>query len=401
MKKSITFAVALSVTICAIAANTVSQRNFFDQLTSQLKDQQDFAATATFEVLLPTSEFPVVYDIRMASSANRQDNLAPADYLIEWSLSKDGNSSEGFSSTFTGHHYRYRDHRLQEYHYGCDSVVFAPNGDVSRGVQNQAQFCDLLPQYIGNAFATMNTDSTYIYNVHSDTIISGQRSIAIDGVRSFGGVEAMEFLYVFDRDLLPVKSEFVSNPGQIGEQLITITYEYSDETPLGVARSEDELISRYPEVFEKYRESSFRIDNLPGRRLPEFTAPTTTGERYTFTKDNHFAFPTVIAILDSSVGSAEMTIKQLREAIDALPMEINLIFAFINNNVDSIEAISGSPREGEHMLMSARGLARDCGVTDTPVILICDRSATVKDLKIGFNNDISDFVIQKMALMSH
>ena len=72
--------------------------------------------------------------------------------------------------------------------------------------------------------------------------------------------------------------------------------------------------------------------------------------------------------------------------------------AFVNNKIETIESLTGGIRPGEHLLMSARGLARDCGISSMPVILICDRNATVKDLMIGFNNDIDDFVIQKTAL---
>lgn len=396
MKKVITLAAVASIAFGSYAARNIS----LNDLASYLSGMQEYSSSATFEVLLPTSEFPVVYNIRMASSADEENNLAAADYLLEWTLSKDGNSSEGFSATLPGHHYRYRDHRLQEYHYNPDSIVFAPGGDLSKGVQNQAQFCDLLPQYLGQTFASMTSDSTYKYIVHPDTVISGERLIAVEGVRSFQGVEALEFLYLLDRDFLPFKSEFVSNPGQVGEQLITVTYDYSDDMPLSVAQSEEDLIERYPEVFEKYRESSFRLDNLPGRRLPAFTAPTTTGERYELAKDGHFAVPTVVAILNSEVSSAGETVKALRDAVDSMPMQADLIFAFVNNNHDAIESTVGELRPGEHLLMSARGLARDCGVTDTPVIIICDRSATVKDLMIGFNNDITDFVIQKTALIS-
>ncbi|MDE5554088.1 MAG: hypothetical protein K2J10_02770, partial [Muribaculaceae bacterium] len=227
---------------------------------------------------------------------------------------------------------------------------------------------------------------------------SQQKVIAIEGVRSFAGVEALEYIYILDRDMLPIKSEFVSNPGQIGEQLITATYDYSDDSPLSTVQSEEALIELYPEVFERFRESSFRLENLPGRRLPAFTAPTTTRERYAHSKDSKFAAPTVIAILDAEVGSTGATIRQLREAIESLPMQTDLIMAFVTNNKDKIESLVGELRPGEHLLMSARGIARDCGVTDTPVILICDRNAVVKDLHIGFNNDIGDFVIQKTIL---
>ena len=105
--------------------------------------------------------------------------------------------------------------------------------------------------------------------------------------------------------------------------------------------------------------------------------------------------PTVIAILDSDIGSAGATVDALRRAVDAMPMQTDVIFAFISNDIDAIEALTGPCREGEHILMSARRLARDCGVTAPPVVIICDRDATVKEIINGYNNDLTDVVIQK------
>lgn len=379
-----------------------SQPSEMQSIADRLAQMDQFGASAKFEVLLPTSEFPVVYNITLSSSPLKGDSLAPASYLINWSLEKDGNRSEGFSAYFPGNHYRYRDERLQEYHTEMDGIPFAPGGDISRGVQNQAQFCDLLPQYLSQTFETMQSDTTYKYTVHRDSVISREHVTAIEGVRSFQGVDALEFLYILDCETLrPLRSEFVSNPGQIGEQLITATYDYNDNPAIAPApSSEEDLIKRYPEVFEKYRESTFRLENMPGRRLPPFTAPTTTGERYTLAKGGGFAVPTIVAVLDSSVGSTTETVRRLREAVDGLPMQTDLILAFVNNNTDMIEETTGRIRPGEHLLMSARGLARDCGISDTPVIMICDRDTTVKDLMIGFNNDITDFVIQTVAMIA-
>ena len=396
MKTFITFA---AIMIACTAASSAKEITLND-IAAHLSQDSGYKSSLRYEVLLPTSEFPVVYNIRMASDpASVGDTLGVAEYLIEWSLEKDGNRSEGFSAYFPVHHYRYRDQRLQEYHAEWDIIPFSPGGRTTAGVQNQAQFCDLLPQFIGRTFKSMLTDSTYNYTVHPDTVISHEHVTAIDGVRSFRGIDALEFLYVLDKDSLrPIRSEFISNPGQISEQLITAAYDDGKAGDIGVVRSEETLMTLYPEIFEKFRESTFRLENMPGRRLPAFSAPTTTGERYTREKGSKFAVPTVIAILDAEVGTAAETVRLLREGIDALPMHADLIMAYVNNKVETIENVSGRIRPGEHLLMNARGLARDCGVSSTPVILICDRDATVKDLMIGFNNDISDFVIQKTAL---
>lgn len=362
-----------------------------------LADMGDYSGDCRYEVLLPTSRRPVVYEIGMFSRAAAGDTLAPAEYVIDWAVDKDGNSSRGFSAYAGGNHYRFRGDRLQEYHYADDPVPFAPRGSVDGGVQNNAQFADLLPQYIGRRLEDMAADSTYRYEYHPYKTVNGRRCIVVDGVRSFGGVDAIEFVYAFDRETLrPVSADFEANPGQIGEQTITATYTYPATRirPFG-AITENALIEAYADAFGNFRESDFRLDNMPGRKLPEFSAPTVTGERYTHHKDDSFASPVIIAVLDSETDSAGATVDALRRAAETMPMQTELILAFISNDIDAIEALTGPCREGEHILMSARGLARDCGVTATPVVIICDRDATVKEIVNGFNNDLSDVVIQK------
>ena len=258
--------------------------------------------------------------------------------------------------------------------------MFVPGGDTAMGIQNQAQFTNLLPQYIARTLTAMTTDSTYKYKVHGDTVISQQRVIAVDGVRSYGGEEAQRFIYIFDRDMMPLGIELTNNPGGIGEQVITTSYDYGDE-PLPVVSSEEMLAELYPEAFSKYRESNFTLENLPGRRLPSFSSPTPTGERYTFSKNSRFARPTVIAILDlGNVDTAEH-IAGLRKQIEMQDEKQDLILAFINNNADEIERTAGRLRPGEHILMSTRGLARDCGVKTTPVVIVCDTDGTVISAK--------------------
>lgn len=398
MKTFVTFFAAMTVALGSQASRNID----ISTVASHLSGQHDYAATATFELLLPTSDNPVVYIIKLAATANDGDSLAPADYLIDWEIADSEKAAKGFTSYFSGNHYRYRDQRLQEYHINNadDAPGFAPGGDISKGVQNLAQFCDLLPQYIGSTFAAMQNDSTYKYKVHADTVISQQKVIAIDGVRSFGGVDALEYIYLFDRDFQPLKSELISNPGQIGEQSITVTYDYGDDEPLTVALSEQQLSDSYPEIFRLYRESTFSLDNLPGRRLPSFSAPTLNGDRYNHTKNTKFTVPTIIAVLDADAESTAATISELRKAISTLPSRVDLIMAFVTNNADKIESLAGQLLPGEQLLMSARGLARDCKISETPVIIICDRDAVVKDLQVGFNNEIGDFVIKKMELIN-
>ena len=181
MRNFVTFLAAASIAIGAVASNNTD----LNSLATHLSEMQEYSSSANFEIFLPSADQAVEYNLKLASSANRGDSLAAASYLIEWSSANNEDSTKGFSAYFPGQYYRFRDQCLQDYNYADDPVVFAPGGDSEAGMQNQTQFCDLLPQYVGKTFMTMMTDTTYIYNVHQDTIISGQRVVAVDGVRSF------------------------------------------------------------------------------------------------------------------------------------------------------------------------------------------------------------------------
>ena len=87
MKTAITFVAAMTIALGSQASKNID----LNTIASHLSEMQDYASSATFEVLLPTSEFPVVYQLKLASTANDGDSLAAADYLIDWKLEKDGN----------------------------------------------------------------------------------------------------------------------------------------------------------------------------------------------------------------------------------------------------------------------------------------------------------------------
>ena len=158
------------------------------------------------------------------------------------------------------------------------------------------------------------------------------------------------------------------------------------------------LIKIYPEVFEKFRESNYAIENLPGQRLPGFALPTTTRERYARRAGDAFRCPTLVVLIDPNSNFASGTVKAIRTAVDNLPYNADVIWAFVGNNVDEIENIVPSAREGEHILLSAKSLARDCGAAAYPVTIITKTDGTVADVVIGFNNELSSVVIQKAAL---
>lgn len=380
----------------------VTMANVVDALDSL----NAYEGHATFSVSMPQLSDDVVYDVRLTQHTRPADRLLHNDYLIDWTLTTapEGVPATGFSAYFDGNHYRHQGERLMEYHMTADSLPFCPQAVGSRasqGVHRQVQFFQLLPLSVAEQLHTMMDDDAWSVVFHPDTLISGRRMVAVNGVMTHGGVTAVEAEYVFDpATLMPMRIRLENNPGSISEQ--TVAVDYSDSRVLASPAYEmDEvwLVERYPDVFERLRESAFRIDNLPGTRLPAFALPTTTGERYSRRATDAMRAPTVVAILDAAVPSTPEVIAAVRSAIERLPYQADAIWAFTDNNVERIEAVCPQAREYEHLLMNAKSLARDCGVTATPVVIIVGRDGTVANVINGFNNDIASSVIQKMALL--
>ena len=124
-----------------------------------------YEANASFNVSLPQSDKDVVYEVSLASAPAPADKLSPCSYLTEWGLETPSGTVKGFSAYFDGHHYRYRNERLQEYHMDWDSIPFMSRGN-SVGVQGNAQFTDLYPCYIAKELAGMENDDRYTLDIN-------------------------------------------------------------------------------------------------------------------------------------------------------------------------------------------------------------------------------------------
>lgn len=373
-----------------------------DDVIKALEAADRYHAKATYEVVMPAFTNPIVYDIDLASSAAADDGLAPCSYIIDWKVPTPSGHSEGFSTYSSGSHYRYRDNRLQEYHREWDSIPFGlgmANSPKSlmKGVQNNAQFTDILPQYIACQLKNIKSDSTYSYRFTPDSIVNGAPLTVIKALQRYKGYDSKEITYFLNPgNYLPARIEIENNPGSIGEQAVTVNY--STLEPADTDYSEKGLISRYPDAFGKYRLSYFKVENLPGTPLPGFSTPTPTGERYSRATGDGFHVPTLLVFLDPKVGSAAETIDLVRKGVDSLPMSADVLWVFTGNNIDDIESVVGRPRPGEHTLMSARSLARDCGVSTFPIVLFCNRDGVITGVEIGFNKNLTSDVIQKTVI---
>ncbi len=371
------------------------------EIINGLRAIDAYQANARLVVMMPQQPNDVVYDLTLSSLRADNDKWAPCDYLIDWTLNAPSGKQNGFGAYFDGHHYRYRGTRLQEYHVDWDSVPFMPRGKVSEGVQSMAQFANTLPSFIANDLEQLALTPGITVKARLDTVVSGRKTALVTTTRQVDGMTVQRGYYAFDPTTFhPLKTETENNIGALSEQ--TVLVEYSDtpaDAVMPAAMSEEWLIERYPEPFERFRENNFRVENLPGTRLPQFSLESIDGTRFNHAGDDTFGRPVILTFIDPSTGYTPELIASLRQAASELPVEADVMMAFMSNNIEQIKEITGEPLPGEKIFTSARSLSRHLGITDCPVILLVGSDARVADVILGFNKELATVVIQKMALV--
>jgi hypothetical protein len=91
----------------------------------------------------------------------------------------------------------------------------------------------------------------------------------------------------------------------------------------------------------------------------------------------------------------------VRSAAARLPFALDVIWAFVDNNIDAIDSIVPSILPGEALLMTARSLARDCGVSAFPTLIFVGRDGIVSDTQLGFNSSLTQLIIEKATLLAN
>ncbi len=369
----------------------------YDGFIKALARCTPYCAQVDYDVSLPMGTDEITYTVKLASDTAVADRLLPVKYLIDWKLDHNGSETTGFLAYFDGNHYRYRDHRLQEYHMSQDTVPFLTR---SGGVQANAQFVNLIPQMVSKELEKMSQSPDFTISFTPDTLTGGEHRVALTAIQKINNEIGQRYMIVADRfSGKPLEITNQYNPGQISEQTITARFSYPEGVSLKTVTDEASLQSLYPEEFEKYRDCSNRIEHMRGLQVPEFSLPTTTGERYSRQKDDKFSRPTVIAIIDPDKDNAPATVNSLRKALRKASQEVNLIFAFTGSNIDRIEEITGLPAVNETFLISARSLARDCGTAIFPTIIVAESSGKVSNVHLGYNNSLIQDVIQSLTLV--
>lgn len=367
-------------------------------LSQRLDEISRYDASAKYSVLLPSADNEIVYDINLQASGADNDTLAPCDYLISWTVNTPSGKSSGFTSYCAGSHFRYSDERLQEYHFDNDSVPFVTGRG---GVQNNARFTDLLPAFLSREIDRIAADTTaYSYRFNPDAAYAGRNALRLEAVESVRGYTAREMSFIFDASTgYPLYISIESNPGSVSEQSITVSYGEPEVTPADNF-SEATLISLYPDIFERFRQGNFRLENLPGTAMPQFALPTPTGERFTYHRGAPFLRPTVIAVIDPDVASVRTTVSDIRKAINAMPAAVDIIWAVKSRHIDTIDELLGyNLREGETILAGAAPIIRNCGITAFPAMIFVNKEGIIKSVHIGVNKNLSEIVMQKVALL--
>lgn len=395
--------IKLLMVLAAIIPLSLRAQGLAD-IVSRLSEAECYRADATFNVSVPQTDTDVAYTLSLVSSSAPADRLSPASYLIEWTLPTESGTSEGFTAYFDGNLYRYRDSRLMEYHMSWDSIPFLGVGRA-QPIQISAQFAQLLPQFMARELEEMQADSRYTVSVEPGRKFDGHDAIAVKAIMKIDSETVQEKTFMLDAStFMPLRTIIEANPGSITEQTIIVDYTAApngESTPCPQL-SEEILMEKYPEIFEKYRISNFRIENLAGSRLPQFTLPRLDGQRFAHHTADPFGKPTVLAIIDPASGGEfnPRLIEALRQARLAASVDTDLILAFATTNPDQAEALAGDNEQGETHLLNARSLARDCGAASLPVVIIVDSEANVKNVVLGFNNNMAELVIQSIELIS-
>ena len=364
------------------------RQSFIDE-ANRLEKMQDVNACVHYALALPMAEDEVIYTIKLAENTNPADSLLGRNYMIQWEVPVDQGTDtiSGFTSYFSGHLYRFRDHKLQEYHHDWDAMPF---NDATGGVHRNGQFVNLLPFSLASQLRDMASDSTYTLTV-GRSVINTQKVDTYKGVRTINGIESQEIeLSVDPSDGYPVRFSALYNPGMLGEQEVTATYSYSDSSTAQLPVSEQELRSMYPAVFDKYRTNSYSVESLRGIPLPTVALPTITHERYLHEKGTPFPSPMIVAFLDPEVSTTGSTVAMLRGVVDRLPRQTGLLLIFNSTDIDSVEELTGPAREDERILISATPFIRECGVSAYPTMLLCGSDGKVTEVLLGTSSTLAD-----------
>lgn len=384
----------------AISSQAISPREVIDRI-----EPGNYSAPVTFAVTMPQLPDDVVYQLEISQTPAPHDTILPITYLIDWAITQrpgmdsPSPADKGFNAYYDGNFFSLMAERLREQH-----AAEAPAAFLSPrrgGVAATAQFADLVPALLAAKLSAMMDDPHYSLRAVADTIVDGQKAIAILTRLAAGGTTASEGEYIFypGEKLTPRRIILENNIGAISEQTITARFDEPSAEALPEPVTEESLLERYPEEFAAFRTSTYRLETLPGRHLPAMAAPATDGTRFTRTASQMLPAPAVMVFLDADSEFTPSVIKQVREAAAVLPYRFDIIWAFVNTNPEAVEPLTATGAGPyETTITSARSIAADCGAASTiPALVFAAKDGIVTDFIAGVNKSFASDVMKKMT----
>lgn len=346
-----------------------------ENVAAALADMPGYSARVSYAVTLPQAQDDIVYTVDLA-----QDSADADSYLLRWAVMSPSGPVDGFTAWFDGNFYNYRNHRLQERHEQWD----APLPEGVKPPQNSAQFASLLPSRIAETLRSLGSDVEI--NVQGDVVTLSSVT------------EASEIFYKFQLpSMRPLDFYADYNPGAISGQQVHAVYSYetsAESYPAGY--SEEFLRSLFPDAFEKYRESQFAIENMRGLPLPGYSLPKLGGGRMERQARDAFRSPVAVVFFNPAMGLSPRLVEAVRAAVDALPIEAEVVWASTAKNPEETEPLLGSLRPGETALTGAQSLITACGASALPVVMVCSPSGRISDIAIGVNQTLHTDVMQML-----
>ncbi|MDE7336218.1 MAG: hypothetical protein K2N10_07925 [Muribaculaceae bacterium] len=377
------FSFITSMLLLAASGGNMSAQGI-GEYADALAKMPGYRARVTYSVTLPQAQDDVVYTIDLA-----QDPADPDGYLIEWSVMSPSGPVSGFTSWFNGDFYNFRNHRLQELHRQWDPETVSGEG----AAQNSAQFASLLPTRIA---AWLRAKRPVVV---SGTILDpdNHRLTYHETWQSQGEIGS-DIIWVFDSETMrPLLFTADYNPGSVAGQQVVAEYSYPDSlAPLAAPLSESFLHSRFPDAFNKYRESQFAIETMRGLPLPSCPLPRLDGGRLARPASDPFRAPPAIVLFDPESSLAPELISAMRASVDRLPVNAEILWAAVSKNPESAASLLSPLRDGETAITGADPLAADCGVAALPVILVCNPQGSITNLVIGLNQTLQTDVMQML-----
>ena len=369
----------LSLLLC-LFQNVKCETLTLNKLTEELGKNRCLAGKVTYEVYLPSQADPVVYTINLIVGKEK-DPYCECSYLIDWTLPRGQNNSYGFNAyDGNGNHFRYRDTRLQEFHVMEDSIPFISSAG---GVARTAQFTELLPIFVNKRIIELINDSTVNYSYNEQNGI-------FSGIQQINGYDSFEFTYHFDIETgLPDIFDFIYNPGGISEQTVSAHFDWEKIDIDCVEIDEDFLINNFKDVFEKYRISNFKVENLRGTQIPNFTYRNSenASRMYHNRGEADLINLTLIAFVDTEVENTNNYIESIENAIAFSGRPITIIYAFYNENLSNLKDNS----ETRNIIDNPGKLIRNCGINAYPTLLVINKDGNIEDIIVGDFKDDSSF----------